>query len=151
MFAAKSTIFIALLALCNFVVAAIPPPACLLAAINQQDKPSDMNAMCGANSKDVQSTIQDICGDDVDAALKAYSKSCSEAGKEVTLIQPSTDDGDSESGSGEITSTNTVGQPTGSATESGASPSETTGAASLNKVGSAAAAVAVVAGFAAAL
>jgi hypothetical protein len=65
------------------LVAAVPP-ACFLAAINQQQTLNDFDTICGENSGDVQKSIQGLCsGDNTKAALDAFSSACKAKGKEV--------------------------------------------------------------------
>ncbi|EER26137.1 GPI-anchored cell wall protein, putative [Coccidioides posadasii C735 delta SOWgp] len=141
MFSARAVLFVTVLALLN-IFAVATPPGCLIAAINTQEDPSDMDVMCGSASKKVQNEIVKLCDDsNVQAALNAYSKSCSESGNKVDLanspclatelIEISTTLATmSATGSPTGSATSPV-QPTGSATTtSGSEPIETGNAAS---------------------
>ncbi|EFW19995.1 hypothetical protein D8B26_003526 [Coccidioides posadasii str. Silveira] len=131
MFSARAVLFVTVLALLN-IFAVATPPGCLIAAINTQEDPSDMDVMCGSASKKVQNEIVKLCDDsNVQAALNAYSKSCSESGNKVELIEISTTLATmSATGSPTGSATSPV-QPTGSATTtSGSEPIETGNAAS---------------------
>ncbi|WEW55474.1 hypothetical protein PRK78_000905 [Emydomyces testavorans] len=89
MLSIRSAVVFAILALFE-VVAAATPPGCLLAAVNTQKDPSDMKALCGSASKQVQNEITKVCnGPDVKNALDAYSKTCSESGNKVGLEEKS--------------------------------------------------------------
>ncbi|KAL2223425.1 hypothetical protein M432DRAFT_598520 [Thermoascus aurantiacus ATCC 26904] len=168
---AKSTLFLSLLALCHIAVAAIPP-ACLLSAIGStQDNPADLKAVCVTNGAKVEAKISSICGDDTQAALKAFSSTCASAGYKVA-VPTATKTGSSSTStdsairsgvakpSGFVTATAPGSLSTGSRSSTGsssagsasASPAPFDGAASSNRAGSAAAfAAAVFVGVAAAL
>ena len=77
----KTSIIIPLLALSVRVLAI--PPACLLDAVNTQDEPSDLGAICGNDSKDVQAAIASLCGDNQSVAQSAFAATCSGAGSSV--------------------------------------------------------------------
>lgn len=147
MFAAKSTIIFAFLALANVIVATVPP-ACLLAAVNTQDNPADLTKICGSESLSMQREIVTACDQDKIAdALQAFAKACSDAGKKVSLIDIATlTPSETHSGSTHATATSqTTG--TGSLSGAGASPSKTGSAGSTNKADSlAVAAVAAIVG-----
>ncbi|KAK2793580.1 hypothetical protein FQN52_001167 [Onygenales sp. PD_12] len=143
MFASKSIFFIAMLALFNIALAAVP--GCMLGAVNTQKNPGNMKAVCA--SEKVQEQIYELCAEDkVDDALKAFSKACSEAGQEVSIIKKP---GASPSGTG------SAPQPTGSdgatPTGSGSEPTSTN-AGFVHKADSlTVAAVVAIVGFAAVL
>jgi hypothetical protein len=59
------------------------PPACLLNAVNEQDEPSDLSAICGSEAETVQQAIVDMCGDNEEAAQSAFIATCSAAGSSV--------------------------------------------------------------------
>jgi len=146
MFAAKSIIIFALLALANIVAAV--PPACLLAAVNKQDNPADLAKICGSDSVSVQRDIVSVCDQsDISKALQAFAKSCGEAGKQVSLIDTATlTPSGTKSGSTPATATS---RPTGTGTLSGtaAGATKTAGAGYTNKANSlAVAAIAAVIG-----
>lgn len=90
MFASKSAILVSLFALSSSVLAT--PPACLLAAVNQQQNPADLSSVCGANGHQVQQAIASICGSNVAVAESAFAATCSSAGHTVGKphIQPIT-------------------------------------------------------------
>ena len=77
----KSSIILPLLALAGRVLAV--PPACLLDAVNTQDEPSDLSAICGADHKDVQQAIASLCGNNQAVAQSAFVSTCSGAGSSV--------------------------------------------------------------------
>lgn len=85
----KSTILLSLLALSSSVIAATPP-ACLLAAVNTEQSPGDLSAVCGSEASKVQSAIASICtGSNVSAAQSAFIATCSGAGTSVGRCQSS--------------------------------------------------------------
>jgi len=61
------------------------PPACLLQAVNTQDEPTDMSAICGNNAKSLQSYMAQNCGSNADTAQSAFIASCSAAGTKVGM------------------------------------------------------------------
>ncbi|PGH22919.1 hypothetical protein AJ80_02968 [Polytolypa hystricis UAMH7299] len=143
MFVTKSAILVAFLALCNIVLATVPP-ACLLAAVNTQPKPADLDTICGAKSTTVQREILKACDDDqTSAALKAFQKSCSEDGHKTshliptnlrssrTALIPVTTAGPSSTGFSTSTATGTAAGPetteTGSADDSADATATTSG------------------------
>ncbi|KAL2013896.1 hypothetical protein VTN00DRAFT_1421 [Thermoascus crustaceus] len=168
----KSTFVLSLLALCHIAVAA-EPPACLLSALGTtQPNPADLKAVCVTNATKTTDKITSDCGDDTQAALKYFSDTCSSAGYKVDVPTSKshgtlTTDSASATGSspsGFVTATATGSASTGSSDSSStstgsssssaasASPSAFEGAASPNRVGSAAAfAAAVFVGVAAVL
>jgi len=132
MFAAKSTIIFAFLALANIVVAV--PPACLLAAVNKQENPADLAKICGSDSMSVQRDIVSVCDQsDISKALQAFAQTCGDAGKKVSLIDTATLT-PSATRSGSAVATGTF-KPTGTGTLSGtaASPSKTGSVGYANK------------------
>lgn len=79
----KTTLLLPLLALAVRVFAAVPP-ACLLSAVNTQDEPGDLGAVCGNDALEVQEAIVSLCtGDYVAAAQSAFISTCSAAGSSV--------------------------------------------------------------------
>jgi len=74
----KSTFLFAFFAISRLALAT--PPACLLAAVNTQDDPTDMQSICGHNASDLQSFLNKNCGDNKKAALSAFSDVCQSAG-----------------------------------------------------------------------
>lgn len=53
------------------------PPACLLAALNEQPNPSDLKAVCGNLESSVAGNITDKCsGDAIKGAISAYEATC---------------------------------------------------------------------------
>lgn len=59
------------------------PPACLLSAVNTQDEPSDLSAICGSDAQDVQQAIASLCSDNASVAQSAFISTCSAAGSSV--------------------------------------------------------------------
>jgi len=99
MFAAKTTILLALLAVSSKLVAA-GPPACLLAAIkydlclalkweeangcgSTESNPEDLQTICGDDASKVMNQIASLCGSNKDTAMQAFVDTCSAAGKTV--------------------------------------------------------------------
>ncbi|MCJ1350927.1 MAG: hypothetical protein MMC33_000909 [Icmadophila ericetorum] len=58
-------------------------PACLLGAINTEPDPTDYGTVCGQDASKVESQIQSLCGNNVGAAMTAFSSICAAAGKTV--------------------------------------------------------------------
>lgn len=76
--------FLALVA--RFVYAQVPP-ACLLSAVNTQDEPGDLAAVCGDDAEDVQVAIASLCsGDNKSVAQAAFISTCSAAGSSVGML-----------------------------------------------------------------
>ncbi|KAG4027892.1 hypothetical protein MFRU_026g00730 [Monilinia fructicola] len=70
---------------------AATPPACLLAAINAQDHPSDLTSLCGTLENAVTGNITRKCGEGTyDEAVSAYQATCLEgAGVSITITSSS--------------------------------------------------------------
>jgi hypothetical protein len=83
MFASKTAILLSIFALSSNVLAT--PPACLLAAVNQQPNPANLTAVCGTNGRQVQQAIASICGSNVAVAESAFAATCSSAGQTVGM------------------------------------------------------------------
>jgi len=82
MFASKTAILLFLFTLWSSVLAT--PPACLLAAVNQQPNPANLTAVCGgSNGRKVQQAIASLCGNNVAVAESAFAATCSSAGVTV--------------------------------------------------------------------
>ena len=81
----RVTILLPILALAARVIAM--PPACLLHAVNTQDEPSDLDAVCGDEAGDVQEAIASLCGDSESAAQSAFIATCSSAGHSVGMLR----------------------------------------------------------------
>lgn len=81
MFAKLTTAFALFAVAAQVAVAA--PPACLLAAVNTQDDPSDMKAVCGDGASEVKKYLSSNCGDNTDAANDAFEEQCKDAGVSV--------------------------------------------------------------------
>ncbi|KAI9731717.1 MAG: hypothetical protein M1834_004506 [Cirrosporium novae-zelandiae] len=75
MFASKSTIVLAFLAIAQ--IASATTPACLLAAVNTESDPSDLTTICGKDSSKVKAQISSKCDSYLAAAMTAYSSVCS--------------------------------------------------------------------------
>ncbi|EXJ77788.1 hypothetical protein A1O3_10017 [Capronia epimyces CBS 606.96] len=78
----KTSVILALFAAALGVLADVPP-ACLLNAVNTQDNPSDLSAICGKEATDVQKAIASICGSNQSVAQSAFIATCSGAGSSV--------------------------------------------------------------------
>lgn len=80
----KAALILPVLASLAVKVLADLPPACLLSAVNTQDEPSDLSAICGNEATDVQSAIASLCsGSAVSMAQSAFISTCSAAGSSV--------------------------------------------------------------------
>ena len=85
MFASKTAILLFLFTLSSSVLAT--PPACLLAAVNQQPYPANLTAVCGgSNGHKVQQAIASLCGSNVAVAESAFAATCSSAGVTVGML-----------------------------------------------------------------
>lgn len=79
----KTTLLFSTLVLAVRVFAAVPP-ACLLNAVNTQDLPGDLDAICGDDALEIQGAIASLCtGDNVSIAQSAFISTCSVAGSSV--------------------------------------------------------------------
>lgn len=74
----KSTVLLALTTIKTHSVLATPP-ACLLGAVGLQATPSDIKGVCG-NATSVENNLSSSCGDNLQAAMSAFSSVCSSAG-----------------------------------------------------------------------
>ena len=83
----KSALVFPLLALASRVLTATPP-ACLLNAVNSQQDPSDLGAICGKEATNVQQAIASLCSDNASAAQSAFIATCSGAGSSVGKSKP---------------------------------------------------------------
>jgi len=79
----KTTFVLALFAVSKLAMAT--PPACLLAAVNEQPDPSDLQSICGSKAGDVKSFLSDNCGSFTSEAMSAFKETCSEAGYTVSV------------------------------------------------------------------
>ncbi|EXJ86030.1 hypothetical protein A1O1_06399 [Capronia coronata CBS 617.96] len=143
------------------------PPACLLSAVNTQDDPGDLAAVCGKEATDVQKAIASICGANQSVAQSAFIATCSGAGSSVapytatsTSSNSLTSGTSSSSGTIYVTSGTGGAAATATATVTGsASATSSTGgssatgnaAADVKQVGSFAAAAIAIAGVVAVL
>jgi hypothetical protein len=78
------------LVLTFFVIAKLAtatPPACLLAAINTQDDPSEVSDIC--KSSKMEPTIISYCGDNTQQALSDFASVCKGVGVTVSSAAPS--------------------------------------------------------------
>ncbi|KAF2223271.1 hypothetical protein BDZ85DRAFT_249271 [Elsinoe ampelina] len=87
MFAKASFVFAAF-AVAAQLASAQAPPACLLAVVNTNANPADVQGIC-KKSSEFNDKLIDLCGDNVDAAQKAFTSVCKNAGVTVTLASPS--------------------------------------------------------------
>ncbi|QSZ32052.1 hypothetical protein DSL72_001621 [Monilinia vaccinii-corymbosi] len=106
------------------------PPACLLAAINEQAHPSDLKSLCGTTLEDaVAGNITEKCrgdayGHDYKEAVSAYQAACLEgAGVNISITSSSP----SASASASTTKTGTASS-SGTATATASSSSSSSGA-----------------------
>jgi hypothetical protein len=51
--------------------------------ISTETNPADLNTICGTDAGKVQAQISKLCGSNTDAAMSAFSSTCSAAGKTV--------------------------------------------------------------------
>ena len=57
---------------------------CLLTTYpSTEPDPTDYNTVCGKDASKVESQIQNLCGNNVGAAMTAFSSICAAAGKTV--------------------------------------------------------------------
>jgi len=67
------------------------PPACLLAAVNTEPNPANLDTVCGSDAQKVQQAIFSKCGSNNDVAQSDFVATCSSAGKSVaSFTAPST-------------------------------------------------------------
>ncbi|PSK34586.1 hypothetical protein B9Z65_8912 [Elsinoe australis] len=81
---AKTSFIFAAFAVAAQLASAQTPPACLLAAVNTNQNPADVNAIC-KKSSEMGDKLNDMCGDNLDSAQKAFTSICKNAGVAVTL------------------------------------------------------------------
>ncbi|KAI5201646.1 hypothetical protein E4T39_05164 [Aureobasidium subglaciale] len=80
----KISIVITLLALLIQFAVAATPPACVIRAVGESDQsPTDIKDICGSGSTVEQILVSD-CGNDLDAAMSAFSSICSRAGVTIS-------------------------------------------------------------------
>lgn len=80
----KTSIILPILVSFAVRVLADVPPACLLNAVNTQEDPSNLSAVCGNEANDVQKAIASLCsGNVVSVAQSAFISTCSVAGSSV--------------------------------------------------------------------
>ncbi|TKA27193.1 hypothetical protein B0A50_04530 [Salinomyces thailandicus] len=85
-------------------IAVAAPPACLIAAVNTQPDPSDLNAVCsGGNATEVKRHLCKQCGSNFDIAMSGFSGVCSQAG--VTIKDSSACEESASSSSSSFSST----------------------------------------------
>ncbi|KAB8300912.1 hypothetical protein EYC80_002838 [Monilinia laxa] len=115
-----STLLPLLLFLSHLPSVSATPPACLLAAINAQDHPSDLKSLCGTLENAVAGNITQMCKEgSYKEAVSAYKATCLEgAGVTITLT----------SSSSVSTSTSTSATKSGTASTSGTAVASGTGA-----------------------
>lgn len=122
---ARSTVVLALVAIAARLAVALPP-ACLLGAVNSQPNPADLESICGDKASEVQSQIEDLCGNDVDVALDEFDKTCESAGYTVAAVTSSTSSTSSSSSASSTGSSYATVSTTGTTTESATVSSATT-------------------------
>ena len=77
----------ALLFLSKVPFAYATPPACLIAALNQQPDPSDIQTLCGALQPAVSGNITEKCSADaIEQAVSSYQNTCSQKGYTNTTV-----------------------------------------------------------------
>ncbi|KAF2840731.1 hypothetical protein M501DRAFT_990691 [Patellaria atrata CBS 101060] len=104
----KSTLFFAFLAVSKLAIAT--PPACLLAAVNTHEEPSDIAAICGSDSPGMQRIINRVCNGNLKrAAMDAYVSICEGEGHTVRMLSSS---------SSSVPESTSISSPSSSAEES---------------------------------
>lgn len=129
------------------------PPACLLSAVNTQDEPSDLAAICGSDAVEVQEAIASLCSDNASVAQSAFISTCSAAGSSVapyTATGTSSATGTARTTGSSATQTSNASGGSASNTAGGASATGNA-AADVKQVGSFAAAAIAIAGVVAVL
>ncbi|KAI5257065.1 hypothetical protein E4T42_01301 [Aureobasidium subglaciale] len=78
-----STVLALLVLLTQFAVAATPP-ACVIRAVGESDQsPTNIKDICGSGNT-VEQTLVSDCGNDLDAAMSAFSSICARAGVTIS-------------------------------------------------------------------
>ncbi|PQE23978.1 gpi anchored cell wall protein [Rutstroemia sp. NJR-2017a WRK4] len=119
------------------------PPACLLAAINEQPEPSDLKAICGTLESSVAGNITEKCsGNAYSGAVSAYEATClSSAGVTVSITSSASSSSGTGSASATTTATGSAGAKiSGSANATGSSAASGSKNSSVSATGSSAAA-----------
>jgi len=110
----KASFLLPALAFALRVLANVPlvdiPPACLLRAVNTQDNPSDLSAVCGDEATAVQRAIASMCGDSQSVAQTAFISTCSAVGSSVAPYT-ATSKGASPTSEGTLSYTTAVYEP----------------------------------------
>ncbi|KAF1350876.1 hypothetical protein BDV97DRAFT_350583 [Delphinella strobiligena] len=159
----KSSVLLAITAITTGIVLATPP-ACLLGAVGSQATPSGVKGVCG-NATSVENNLSSSCGDNLQAAMSAFSSVCSSAGVTISTSSPLTtssvstvSSSASPDGTGAITSSGSAsGSSHASSTSSslntpskgsrtGSSPATQTAAAVKKQMGAMGIGIAAVAG-----
>ncbi|APA12189.1 predicted protein [Sclerotinia sclerotiorum 1980 UF-70] len=133
------------------------PPACLLAAVNEQATPSDLKALCGTLENAVVGNITEKCVKETyEEAVSSYKSTCLEkAGVTITITSSSSSSSSSSSASATATGKTTASSSaTATASGSGAKTTSSgsatgTSGSTASATGSAAAATVTAAGNAA--
>ncbi|KAM3074647.1 hypothetical protein ACMFMG_008075 [Clarireedia jacksonii] len=117
------------------------PPACLLAAINEQPEPSDLKAICGTLESSVAGNITEKCsGNAYSGAVSAYEATClSSAGVTVSITSSASSSSKTGSSSATTTASGSAGAKTSGsahATGSAASSGSASGNSSASATGS---------------
>ena len=81
----KTYVLLPIVAFALRVLAEVPP-ACLLNAVNTQDNPADLAAICGKEALTVQEAIANMCDSNQPAAQSAFISTCSAAGSSVGMF-----------------------------------------------------------------
>ncbi|KAF7186680.1 hypothetical protein HII31_11912 [Pseudocercospora fuligena] len=122
MFAKASTVFAILAVTAQVVVAT--PPACVIAAVNTQDDPSDFKAVCGAS--EVQQYMSSKCGDYLDTAQSYFSDYCKANDAEVASVSSSASSSHSATKSSSGASHSATSTDSASSSEAGTDGSSST-------------------------
>ncbi|KAI5248532.1 hypothetical protein E4T47_00757 [Aureobasidium subglaciale] len=80
----KIAIVLALLVLLMQFAVAATPPACVIRAVGESNQsPTNIKDICGSGST-VEQTLVSDCGNDLDAAMSAFSSICARAGVTIS-------------------------------------------------------------------
>lgn len=128
-FEMRTSFIITILAAFAAQLALAIPPACLLHAVNTQDEPSDLSAICGDGAQSVQSYMAQNCGNNANNAQKAFIASCSSAGTSVAAYTATANSTSSTSTRSSSATTTGTGMITSTARSSSSSSGSATGSA----------------------
>jgi len=117
-------VFVAITALASFIAAT--PPACLLAAVQEQPNPADLKALCGTLEPQMASNITASCSGSVLAsAIADYSSTCLAQGVTVSITTSAPSGSQTGSSAPTATAATTTGSGSGTNTGTAATTSAT--------------------------